>query len=285
MGKTGLVVEGGGMRCAYNAGILDRFIDEDITFDYCIGVSAGAANTASFVARQRDRNIRFYTKYTNRWQYFGLRSFIKTGNLFGLDYIYGDMTNSGGEDPIDFEAMISNPAQFYVCTTDAQTGQPVYFSKDEFIKDNYCHIRATCAIPAACRPVEIDGRFYYDGGVSDSIPVQRALDDGCEKLVVILSKPRNFVRKPQSMKIFYRNMCRQYPEVVKQVDNRHIKYKEQQDLVSELEKQGKALVFAQDDTINVQTFGMNVKKEWDLYEMGIRHFDDRKDEVKKFLES
>ncbi len=205
MSKIGLVLEGGGMKCAYTAGILDAMMDNGVTFDYCIGVSAGSANGVSFVAGQRGRNIRFYTEHINEKGYFGLSSFLKTGNLFGLQYIYGTLTNSGGADPLDFDAFMKSPMEYWLVATDAQTGKPTYFSKKDMHKDDYRHVMASCAIPAVCRPVEINGRFYYDGGVSDSIPVQKAMDDGCDKLVVILTKPHNFVKEPEKDRLFTRD--------------------------------------------------------------------------------
>lgn len=114
--KTGLVVEGGGMKCAYSAGILDKFLDDDITFSYCIGVSAGAANTLSYLAGQRGRNLRFYTEHLRDPRYLSVRSLVHTGNLFGLQYIYGTLTNSDGADPLDYSAVMENPAEFlYAC--------------------------------------------------------------------------------------------------------------------------------------------------------------------------
>lgn len=107
MGKIGLIVEGGGMKCAYSAGVLDAFLDEHITFDYAIGVSAGSANAASYLAGQRGRNLRFYTDWTHDPAYFGLKSYLKTGNLFGLHYIYADLTNSDGKDPLDYPALMA----------------------------------------------------------------------------------------------------------------------------------------------------------------------------------
>ena len=283
MSRTGLVVEGGGMKCAYSAGILDKFMDNGITFDYCIGVSAGSANTASFVAGQRGRNIRFYTQHVDDPEYFGVRSFLKTGDLFNLKYIYGNLTNEGGKDPIDYDAIMANPAEFRLVSTDAVSGKPVYFDKTEMIRNDYRHVMASCAIPAACRPVEIDGRFYYDGGVSDSIPVQRAFDEGCEKVVVILSKHRDYIRKPQSFKFFYHLMCRRYPEVVRLLDNRHIAYKKQQELVFRLEEEGKVFVFAPSDPIEIKTTNMDVEKEWLLYNLGISDFEAVKDDLLCFL--
>ncbi len=111
--KIGLVVEGGGMKCAYGAGIMDAFLDEGITFDYCIGVSGGSGNVASYLAGQRGRNLRFFTDHIHSPDYFGLKSLLKTGDLFGLEYIYGDLTRRDGEDPLDFPALMKNPSEYF----------------------------------------------------------------------------------------------------------------------------------------------------------------------------
>ena len=239
--KIGLVVEGGGMKCAYNAGILDVFLDHQITFDYCIGVSGGAGNVASFVAGQRGRNIRFFTEHIHSSQYFGVKSLLKTGNLFGLQYIYGDLTNTTGKDPLDFPAIMKNPAEYEVAATNAVTGEAEYFGKEDMKQDDYRPIMASSAIPAACRPVVINGVPYYDGGISDAIPVRRALEKGCDRIVVILSKQRDYVRKPQGMRFLYSTLCRKYPKIIEGIDRRHITYRENLQEVFDLEKRGKHL--------------------------------------------
>ena len=202
------------MKCAYNAGILDAFLDEGISFDYCIGVSGGSGNLASYLAGQRGRNLRFFTEHIHDKEYFGMNSFLKTGNLFGLSYIYGTLTNTGGKDPLDFPALMKNPAEYQVVVTNAETGKPEYYGKERMAQDDYRLIMASSAIPAACRPVEINGTFYYDGGISDAIPVQHALAKDCDRLVVILSKTRDYVRKPQGMHFLYSRICRRYPRIV-----------------------------------------------------------------------
>lgn len=155
--KTGLIVEGGGMKCAYSAGVLDVFLDENITFDYCIGVSAGAANCASFLAGQRERNMRFYVEHVHDPNYISLYSLLKTGSLFGLQYIYGDMTNEGGTDPLDYDAYQSNTTETYLSATVAQTGKPHYFRKEEIRRNEYQPIMASCALPVACKPISYEG--------------------------------------------------------------------------------------------------------------------------------
>lgn len=281
MSKTGLIVEGGGMKCAYSAGILDAFIDEDITFDYAIGVSAGSANVASFLAGQRERNLRYYTDWIKDPGYFGIKSFIKTGNLFGLQHIYGDMTNSTGVDPIDFPALSANPTEYWIVATDAATGTPVYFPKSKMKQDDYRCIMASCALPAACKPIEIDGKLYYDGGVTDAIPVQRALDDGCDKIVAILSKPRGFIKKPEGMRFLYSRMCRKFPNTVKALDNRHIMYGKCQQQLFDLEKEGKAFIFAPSNPPKMSTYTMDREVEQQLYDLGMKDFHDAEDRFKK----
>lgn len=281
--RTGLIVEGGGMKCAYSAGVLDAFLDNNISFDYCIGVSAGSANAASFVAGQRGRNRRFYTEHIKEPGYFGLKSFLKTGNLFGLQYIYGNLTNSDGADPIDFPAIMANPAEYWLVATNAETGMPTYFSKEDMIQDDYRHIMASCAIPAACKPIEIDGQYYYDGGISDSIPVQRALDAGCDKLVVILSKTRDYVKNPEKMRFLYSCLCRKYPKTVDALNHRHIMYQACQKQLFELEKEGKAFVFAPSNPPKMGTYTMDRDIEQQLYDLGMKDFNKLHSKLDIFL--
>nr|MCR5452232.1 patatin family protein [Lachnospiraceae bacterium] len=255
--KIGLVVEGGGMKCAYNAAILDAFLDKGINFDYCIGVSAGSGNLVSYLAGQRGRNLRFFTEHTHDPEYIGLKSLLKTGNFFGLQYIYGTLSNSTGKDPLDYPAFINNPTEYEAVVTNALTGKAEYFGKDEIAQDDYRVIMASSAIPVVCRPVELNGVPYFDGGISDAIPVKRALKKGCDKLVVILSKPRDYVRKPQGNRFLYALRCHRYPRIVSLIDKRHNVYNHNMQGIFSLEKKGKAFVFAPSRHVEVSTTTMD----------------------------
>ena len=270
MGKTGLIVEGGGMKCAYSAGILDRFLDDKITFDYCIGVSAGAANTLSYLAGQRGRNLRFYTVHLDDPRYLSVRSLLRTGNLFGLEYIYGTLTNSDGADPID---------------SDALTGKAAYFSKFDIVRDDYRTIMATCALPAFCRPVNVNGHFYYDGGVADSIPVHHALEHGCDKVVIILSNPRDFVKQPEAHRPIYKRMLRRYPKTIEGIDHRHINYQASIDLSNRLEKEGRALIFAPSRHLPLGTFSRDAALEQKLYDLGVSDYEAKRAALQEFLKA
>ena len=281
--KIGLVVEGGGMKCAYNAAILDAFLDHNITFAYCIGASGGSGNLASYLAGQRGRNLRFFTEHIHNPDYFGLRSFLKTGDLFGLQYIYGTLTNSMGKDPLDFPTLKNNPAEYEVVVTNALTGKAEYFGKETIVQDDYRLIMASSAIPAACRPVELNEIPYFDGGLSDAIPVSRALEKGCDRLVVILSKMRDYVRKPQGMRFLYTMRCHQYPQIISLIDHRHIAYNQNLQEVFALERAGKAFVFAPSHSIHVGTYSMNEQLERDLYALGMEDFRKQQDDLAAFM--
>lgn len=281
--SIGLVVEGGGMKCAYNAGILDAFLTEHISFDYCVGVSAGSGNLASYLAGQKKRNLRFFTEHIHSSSYFGVKSLLRTGDLFGLKYIYGDLTRADGRDPLDFSAFMKNPARYQAVVTNALTGKAEYFGREMMHQDDYRLLMASSAIPVVCHPVFLNGIPYFDGGLTDAIPVRHALAQGCVKLVVILSKNRGFVLKPQRMRPLYRRACHAYPHIVEAIDRRHLLYNENLRQVYDLEKQGVAFVFAASEPLQVGTYSFREKDEQALYELGLRDFAARKKELQEFL--
>jgi len=282
--KTGLVVEGGGMKCAYSAGILDRFMDDGITFDECIGVSAGAGNIASYVSGQQGRNLRFFVKHAFDPRYMGMRHFITKGSFFNLRYIYGELSNSDGADPLDYVSMQKNPAEFWMTATDAETGNARYFEKSEMAADDYRAIMAGCAIPALCRPIEIDGRMYFDGGVADPIPLQKAFDDGCEKVVVLLENARTFVRQPQGMRASYHFLLRRYPKMIEMIDNRHLRYRETLKWVYEMEREGKAFIFAPPENTGISTGTKDKALLQKLYDTGAADYTACRDALFAYLE-
>lgn len=282
--KTGLVVEGGGMKCAYSAGILDRFLDDGITFDECIGVSAGAWNLASYTAGQRGRNLRFYTEHTKDPRFMGFWNFITKGSYFNHRYIYGELSNSTGKDPFFYSDALANPAELLLTATDAKTGNVRYFSKTEMAVNDYRILMAGSSIPALCRPIEIDGRMYYDGGVSDPIPLKKAFDDGCEKVVVLLENARTFVRSPQRMRQAYCAMLRKYPKIVEMIDERHLRYNEILKWVYEMEKDGRIFIFAPPENTGVSTSTRDTKLMQKLYDKGVEDYNLKCEELISYLE-
>ena len=169
--KLGVIDVGGGFRDIYGAGVFDWCLDHGVNFDYCIGISAGSANLASYLAKQRGRNYTFYMDYVFRKEYASLENWLKTRNYVDLDYVYGTLSNSDGENPIDFETLKNNPAEFYVGACDARTGQTVYFSKSCLSQDHYDIFKGSCALPVFCKPYMVERIPCLVGGVSDPVPV------------------------------------------------------------------------------------------------------------------
>ena len=282
MSKVGLVVEGGGMRGVYGCGVLDAFLENSIKFPYGIGVSAGAANLASFVAEQEGRNYRFYTSYAFDERYMSFKNFVTTGSFFGMDYIYSELTEV--VDPINFEKLLNNEMEYYVVAVDALTSKPVYFTKEDVKKHKGDIFKASSAVPAMCRPIEIDGKLYFDGGVSDSIPVKRAFADGCDKIVAVLTRPRGYVKKPEMGKSIYSEILKDYPAIIKAMNVRHYVYNTTLDYLFKLEKEGKAFIFCPDKSERVNLISRNKEDLVTLYNEGKISAENQIEALRKFME-
>ena len=239
---TGLVDVGGGMRGIYGAGVMDCFLERGIRFDYCIGVSSGSANVASFLSNQKGRNLRFYTEHAQDKRYMSLRNWFKTRSYFGLDFIYHTLTNE--LDPIDYDVLLSTKSKLKVVATNALDGKPHYFKNKDFQINNCEVLKASCALPAICRPVSVKDTLYFDGGVSDPVPIKKALADGCDKLVVILTRPVDYIKKAEKTRHLHPFLLKDYPQIIKALSVRHTVYMDSTNHLIELEKAGKAVIIA-----------------------------------------
>lgn len=266
----GIVDVGGGMRGVFGCGVTDFLLDNDITFDYCLGVSAGSANLASYVSRQRGRNYRYYTKYSLRPEYMSAFNFVTKHSFFDLDYVYSVLSDSDGEDPLDYKTLSQSNQIYKAVATNGETGEPHYFTKDDFRQDFYEPLKASSAIPGVCKPVSIDGTDYFDGGVSDPIPVEKALADGCGHVFLILTKPIDFVKKPEMFKSAYTKVLKNYPAVIKKLNIRHETYNNEIKKALELSKEGKVTIIAPDDGYSVTAFTRNIRELNHLYNEGYK---------------
>lgn len=278
---TGIVDVGGGLRGIYGAGIFDYCMDEGIEFDYGIGVSAGSANLCSYLAGQRGRNYRFYTEYSFRKEYMSVRNLLRTGSYVDMDYIYGRLSNEGGEDPLDYEKIRQSRTQLRVVAADAVTGKPVYFDKTDLAKNNYNIMKASCCIPMICKPYRIKGVPYYDGAIVDPIPVQKALDDGCDRVVVILTRPLDTIREGKKDAFPSKVIAKKYPEAGKRLSVRYKTYNDQIALAKKYQEEGKALIIAPDDCCGMSTLTKDRKAIDALYRKGYRDAE----RIRPFLES
>lgn len=268
--KTGVVDVGGGLRGVYGAGVFDYCIDRDIRFDLVIGVSAGSANGASYLARQRGRNYTFYTEYAMRKEYMGAKNSMTKGSYIDLDYVYGTLSSSGGEYPLDYAAMMDNPSQLLVVADNALTGSVRYFDKSDMEQDSYDIFKASSAIPFICRPYKVKGMPYYDGALGDPVPVEKAFRCGCEKVVVILTRPANVVRGPGKDGFLADMIQSRYPFAAQKLRTRVERYNEGVALAKRYAEEGRALIVSPDDISEVSTLARDRAALDRFYRKGYR---------------
>ncbi|NEG69867.1 patatin-like phospholipase family protein [Bifidobacterium choloepi] len=267
--KIGVIDVGGGMRSAYGAGVLDHCLDRGIRFDYGLGVSAGSANVTSFFAGQRGRARRFYTKYLVRPEYMGIGNFLRTGSYLGFDYIYGTLMNHDGEDPLDYAAMVASGADIRVCATDARTGRPRFFREDDLRQDNYDVIKASSCLPVLDKPYVIDGIPYFDGTISDPVPIGQAFADGCTHVVVILTRPRAFRRSAAHDVASSGLLALSYPHAARALLQRAATYNREVDQAERLAAAGRVTILAPSSIAGMHTLKQDIPAIGRLYEQGL----------------
>lgn len=278
----GVIDVGGGMRAAYGAGVLDWCMDNGIKFDYCVGISAGSANVVSYLAGQRGRNYVFYTEYDMRDECMSFKNFVKTRNFVDLEYAYGELSNEGGEYPLDFKAASENPAAFKIVATNAITGKPHYFDKSDMKQNDYGAIKASSCVPAVNQPYYVGGIPYYDGGMSDPIPVEKCFEAGCDKVVLILTRPKDYERDPDAAKdkLAAKMIEGKYPEAARAMTKRAITYNTELWLAKKYEEQGKVLIVAPDDIGEMKT----LKRDRDAIDLLYRKGFADAEAIRKFVE-
>ncbi len=266
--KTGVIDVGGGFRGIYAAGVLDYCMDKGISFDLGIGISAGSANLASFSAGQRGRNYRFYTDYGLRKEYASVRNFIRKRSFIDMEYVYGVLSNHDGEDPLDYPAIRDDPMELLVVAADAVTGHAKFFDKSDLGQDNYDILKASSSIPFSCPPYRIKGVPYYDGALGDPVPVEKAFQLGCDRVVLILTKPENVLRDSKKDERLAAGIRRKYPKAAEKLCERARRYNEEVARAKEYAKQGRVLIVAPDDTCGVDTLKRDKDDMDRLYKKG-----------------
>ena len=271
-----LVLEGGSFRGIFTAGVLDALLDNDILVPYCIGVSAGISYGVSYISRQSGRNLSVITKYRNDKRYIGKSNIIKQHSVFGLDFVYDKVPNE--LEHFDWDSYRSYPGKVVVVTTDARTGEAVYFDGKEM--DKKCTmLRATCALPMAFPAIMIDDVPYYDGGLSDPIPILKAIKDGCHKHIIVLTRTADYVKRlGKTGKIVAKLYSHKYPAVSKAILTRHIGYNKTLDYCRQLEKEGKAIILRPKQPLNSYEKDVEVLKS--SYQMGYQLAEEKLEEIK-----
>lgn len=267
--KTGVIDVGGGLRGIYAAGVLDYCMEQNIKFDLGIGISAGSANMASFAAGQKGRNYQFYTEYAFRKQYMGIGNFLFKRSFVDMDYVYGTLSNSNGENPLNYSALRDNPMELWVVATDAVTGEAEYFHKEDFMQDDYSVLKASSSIPFVCKSYTVHGKPYFDGGLGDPVPIQKAFELGCDKVVLILTKPENEIRNSVKEEKLAVMINKRYPAIAESLRRRAKLYNESVALAQKYAEQGKVLIISPDDTCGADTLKRDKDALKRLYKKGL----------------
>jgi predicted patatin/cPLA2 family phospholipase len=267
MNNTGLVLEGGGMRGLYTCGVLEFFMEQELYFQYIIGVSAGACNAASYISKQKGRNIKVNTGFLNDWRYMSLRNLIFTKSFFGMDFIFKEIP--GKLVPFDYETFFNSQGEFLVGTTDCKTGKAVYFHKDD-LREGFDALQASSSLPLLSPIVHFKGYELLDGGIADSIPIAKSMEDGNEKNIVVLTRNKGYRKSPARFGKIIKLKYKKYPLLVESIINRYQKYNETLDTLEDLEAQGKVLVIRPAGKIKVDRFERSPAKLHELFKNGYR---------------
>lgn len=284
---TGLIDVGGGMKCAYSAGLYDYFMDNGIEFDYYLGVSAGSMNLLSYIADERGRNIKMYRMAAEGNEYLSLSSLVHNGTYMNYEKVSEDFYSEDGYDPFNYHAFYSSEKPFVVSATDAEKGRTVYFDRSH-MQDRESIIRivsASCCIPVASKPINIDGKEYFDGGLAEPIPFRKAFDDGCDRIVVVLSAPADQKReKLPGVNLIGPAVLKDYPQINEVIEDRHAVYNYLIRCIKEYELQGRALLLSPEDIPGAFTLVKDLEVIDKLYDNGYRDGLNYKNEILRLLE-
>ena len=279
--NAGIIFEGGGMRGAYTAGIIDALLEHDMNFEYCYGISSGATHATTYLSRQRGRAIQIVTDYIKDKRYFSIKNLIKTGNLFNVDFIYDTIPHE--LNPYDYETAKNNPAKFFVGVINMETSKGEFLRVND-IEEEYMKVCASMSLPLIANMVEIDGQRYLDGGIADSLPIQRSINDGNKKSVLVLTQDATYRKKLDKILPLVAIKYRKFPGFVHMVKTRHIRYNASLDQIAEEEKAGRAFVLRPKKPVKIGRLELNRKKMLALYREGYEDGIEAMPRLKAFLE-
>ena len=278
--KVGLVLEGGGMRALFTAGVLDALLDvKELDIDGIVGVSAGALFGVNYVSGQKERAIRYNKKYARDKRYMGLYSWITTGNAVNEEFAFYEIPFK--LDVFDQEKFKQSKIDFYVVMTNVESGKPEYvLIKDVFKQMEY--LRATSALPFASKIIEINGKKYLDGGISDSIPIDYCESLGYDKIILVLTRPEN-THKEDKLNFLYKLVYRKYPNLVERLINMGKDYEIVLKKIKYLENENKIFVIRPPKVLKIGRLEKNEDKIQNVYDIGLNTGIKEKDNLLKYL--
>lgn len=284
MQKVAMVLEGGGMRGIFTAGVLDVLMENNIDVDCIIGVSAGALFGANYFSKQKGRALRYNKKYLGDKRYISTRSLILTGNLVNKDFAYYKITKE--LEPFDNETFIKAKKDYYATTTNIETGKPEYLKITD-VYNQLEELRATSAMPFASKIIKINNKQYLDGGISDSIPIEKCKSLGYQKIIVILTQPLNYKKYPITKKqlSLVKLKYHRYPNLINTIENRYINYNNTIDKIIDMENKKEIFVIRPSQKINIPITSGNKNKIQEVYDMGITEGNKVISKLKQYLKT
>ena len=281
--QTALIMEGGAMRGMFTCGVLDVMMEHDITFDAGAGISAGAVFGCNFKSRQIGRPIRYNKQYCKDPRYCSIRSLIRTGDLYGVDFCYHTLPDE--LDVFDRKAFAENPMKFYIGATDVNTGRCVYHRCSDGGDTDLTWMRASASMPLVSRVVEINGYELLDGGITDPVPYLFMEEKGYTRQVIILTQPEGFVKQPAKGMLLFRTALRKYPKVLHAMSRRHLMYNWEMQQIAQREQAGKVLVIRPPEALGISRTESNPDELERVYQLGRAEGERRLQEIRAFLAS
>ena len=279
--KTGLIMEGGAMRGMFTCGVLDVFLENGITFDGAIGVSAGAVFGCNFKSRQLGRPFRYNVNYCRDWRYCSIRSLIRTGDLFGEEFCYHELPDV--LDPFDSVTFQNNPMEFFVAATDVRTGKPVYHLCSDGRSSDIEWLKASASMPLAARIVETDGMELLDGGITDPVPYRYMENRGYDRNVMILTQPKGYHKRRFRLMAAIHTVYKRYPKLADAMEQRHIVYNRQLAEVREREQKRSAIVIRPPESLGIGHVSHNPAELEMVYRIGREEANRRLSEIRTYL--
>ena len=279
---TGLVLEGGGLRAMFTGGVLDVFMQNNIRFDATVGVSAGVLFGCNYKSNQPGRALRYNIRFKDNPEYMSWKSLFRTGNYVNERFSYHLLPHV--YDPMDFEAYRENPMKFYAVCTDIEEGCPVYHEIDDADGNGLRWMQASASMPVFAKPVEIDGRHYLDGGITDSILLKFIQEKGYRKNVVILTQPLDFKKKKAHVGLAMKMFLKQYPKVAQLMARRHIMYNDELDYIHSELQQGDTFLICPDEKLNIGRLSLKEDKMRRVYEAGVEKAMSLIPQIREFIE-
>lgn len=279
--KSCLVLEGGAKRGIYTAGVLDVLLENKISTDGVIGVSAGAIHGCSYVSEQIGRSIRYNLKYNDDYRFMSFKSFLKTGNVVDTEFAYYELPEK--LDVFDYETFEKSKTKFYAVCTNIVSAQAEYVHCPNLRRGYIDYIRASASMPLVSKIVRLHDKLYLDGGISDSIPIKAAFDLGFDKNIVIATRPAAYRKKKFGFMWLIRLVYRKYPAFIKAVENRHIMYNSTLEHIESLEKQGRILVIRPSRLIKISKMEKNPETILKMYHLGRQDALNALEKIRDFL--